>query len=60
MVARIRSLGADPRPAGSEKLAGYTDRHRIRQDGYQIVYLIDDERHEVTVYNVGHRKDVRR
>ena len=58
VVARIQSLGADPRPDGSEKLAGYTDRHRVRQGCYRIVYLIDDKRHEVTVYKVGHRKDV--
>ena len=60
VVARIQSLGADPRPDGSEKLAGYTDRHRVRQGRYRIVYLIDDKRHEVTVYKVGHRKDVYR
>ena len=58
VVARIQSLGADPRPDGSEKPAEYTDRHRVRQGRYRIVYLIDDKRHEVTVYKLGHRKDV--
>lgn len=60
VVARIQSLGTDPRPDGSEKLAGYTDRHRVRQGRYRIVYLIDEKRHEVTIYKIGHRKDVYR
>ncbi len=58
VVERVRALAADPRAPGSEKLAGYTDRYRTRQGQYRIIYLIDDRRHEVTIYKVGHRKDV--
>mgnify|MGYP001560218557 CR=1 FL=1 len=60
IVARIRELSANPRPQGSEKLAGYTDRYRVRQGNYRIVYLIDDARRAVTIFKVGHRKDVYR
>ena len=60
VVERIRALASDPRSAGSEKLAGYTDRYRTRQGQYRIIYLIDDRRDEVTIYKVGHRKDVYR
>ena len=60
VVERIQALAADPRVLGSEKLAGYADRYRIRQGQYRIIYLIDDERHEVTIFKVGHRKDVYR
>ena len=60
IVKRIQSLAADPRTSGSEKLAGYDDRYRIRQRQYRIVYLIDDERHEVTIFKIGHRKEVYR
>jgi mRNA interferase RelE/StbE len=60
MVERIDSLGKDPRPHGSEKLAGYNDRYRVRQGNFRIVYLVDDGRLEVTIFKVGHRKDVYR
>lgn len=60
IVGRIRALASDPRGPGSEKLAGYADRYRVRQGQYRIVYLIDDRRLEVTIYKVGHRKDVYR
>lgn len=60
IVERIQSLAADPRLPGSEKLAGYADRYRVRQGNYRIVYLIDDARHEVTIFKIGHRKEVYR
>ncbi|TMH38971.1 MAG: type II toxin-antitoxin system RelE/ParE family toxin [Betaproteobacteria bacterium] len=60
VIQRIRQLATDPRTLGSEKLAGYADRYRVRQGQYRIIYLIDDGRHEVTIFKVGHRKDVYR
>ena len=60
IVQRIQQLAADPRTPGSEKLAGYADRYRVRQGQYRIIYLIDDGRREVTIFKVGHRKDVYR
>jgi mRNA interferase RelE/StbE len=60
VVQRIQALAGDPRVSGSEKLAGYADRYRVRQGQYRIVYLIDDGRHEVTIFKVAHRKDVYR
>jgi mRNA interferase RelE/StbE len=60
MLERIAALGKDPRPNGSEKLAGYDDRYRVRQGNFRIVYLVDDGRLEVTIFKVGHRKDVYR
>ena len=59
IVEKIRGLGSAPRSKGSEKLAGYDDRYRIRHGHYRMVYLID-VRHEVTIFKVGHRKDVYR
>ena len=58
IVEKIAALSAEPRPHGSEKLAGYDDRYRVRQGHYRIIYLINDARHELTVFRVGHRKDV--
>lgn len=60
IVERIRRLADDPRPPGSEKLAGFHDRFLVRQGNYRIVYLVDDGRREVTVFKVGDRKDVYR
>jgi len=60
IVEKIRDLGPTPRSKGSEKLAGYEDRYRIRQGHYRVVYLIDEVRHEITIFKVGHRKDVYR
>jgi len=60
IVARIRALAEDPRGPGAEQLAGHEKSFRVRQGRYRIVYLIDDARREVTVYRIGHRKDVYR
>jgi mRNA interferase RelE/StbE len=60
IIETIQSLSTDPRAECCEKLAGYADRYRVRQGQYRIVYLIDDKRHEVTIFKVGHRKDVYR
>jgi mRNA interferase RelE/StbE len=60
IVERIRSLAGNPRAPGSEKLAGYADRYRVRQGNYRIIYLVDDERSEVTIFKIGRRKEVYR
>ena len=60
IVERIQALAVNPRAQGSEKLAGYADRYRVRQGSYRIVYLIDDARREITIFKIGHRKDVYR
>ena len=60
IVQRIQALTGNPRPQGSEKLAGYADRYRIPQGRYRIIYLIDDARREVTIFKIGHRRDVYR
>lgn len=59
ILTRIKSLAADPRPPGSEKLTGQ-DRYRLRQGRYRIVYSVQDEKQSVTVVKVGHRKDIYR
>ena len=60
IVERLQALAAIPRPQGCEKLAGYADQYRVRQGSYRIIYLIDDEHHEVTLFKIGHRKNVYR
>jgi mRNA interferase RelE/StbE len=60
IVGKIQALASNPRPNGSEKLAGFDDRYRVRQGHYRVVYQIDDAASAVTIYKVGHRKDVYR
>ncbi|MEO8191822.1 MAG: type II toxin-antitoxin system RelE/ParE family toxin [Acidobacteriota bacterium] len=60
IVAGIRSLAVDPRPPGSEKLAGEQDRYRLRSGRYRILYSITDAELRVFVVRVGHRKDIYR
>lgn len=59
IVERIRALGDDPRPRGSQKLSG-RDRYRIRQGVYRVLYSIEDDRLVIWVVKVGHWKDVYR
>jgi len=59
IIARIEALTDNPRPAGCKKLSG-SERYRIRQGHYRIVYAIEDERLVVYVVKIGDRKSVYR
>jgi mRNA interferase RelE/StbE len=59
LVARIQALADNPRPLGSEKLAG-DDKYRIRYGVYRVLYEIDDALVLVTVVRVAHRREVYR
>jgi mRNA interferase RelE/StbE len=59
VVDRISKLADDPRPPGSEKLAG-DDRYRVRQGPYRILYEIDDGARTVVIVKIGHRREVYR
>jgi mRNA interferase RelE/StbE len=64
---RILRLSENPRPHDSQQLKGYQDPQvqgrkgfRIDQGEYRILYTIDDQRKLVTIFRVGHRRDVYR
>lgn len=57
ILKSIERLSNDPRPAGSKKLSG-SERYRIRQGNYRILYSIEDDRLVVVVVKVGHRREV--
>jgi mRNA interferase RelE/StbE len=59
IVAKIKSLSDDPRPPGCIKLSD-SERYRIRQGNYRILYSIEDEILTVYVVKIGHRKEVYR
>ena len=57
ILKRIQGMSDDPRPFGSQKLAGQ-ERYRLRQGDYRIIYSIEDDRLMVIVIKVGHRREV--
>jgi len=59
IVEKIRALGANPRPHGSEKLAG-EDKYRIRHGDYRVLYEIDDDNKRITIVKVAHRREAYR
>ncbi len=59
ILATIDALAEDPRRLGAEKLSG-SERYRIRQGTYRVLYEIRDEEILVIVVKVGHRRDVYR
>jgi mRNA interferase RelE/StbE len=60
IVERIRSLASDPRPQGVKKLSGASERYRIRQGDFRILYEIADNVLVVTIVEVIDRKDAYR
>jgi mRNA interferase RelE/StbE len=60
LIEKIKSLATQPRPLGSEKLAGRPNLYRIRQGNYRIIYSVDDQSRIVDVVKVGHRGDIYR
>jgi mRNA interferase RelE/StbE len=54
----IEALSDDPRSQGCRKLAGTSDRYRVRVGDYRIVYRIDDGKVVVLVLLIGHRREV--
>ena len=56
----ILSLATNPRPRQSKQLHPQPKTYRVRQGDYRILYVVDDERREVTIFRVQHRRDVYR
>jgi len=57
----LLSLEHNPRPHGSLKMSGkLKGAYRIRVGRFRIVYDINDTHHEVTILDIGHRRDVYR
>jgi mRNA interferase RelE/StbE len=59
LVAKIQALANNPRPPGSEKLAG-DDKYRVRYGVYRVLYEVDDATVVVVVVRVAHRREAYR
>ena len=59
VVARIRTLAANPRPAGVVFLRGeWAGYYRIRSGNYRVIYTVKDDVLLVVIVRIGHRRDV--
>ncbi len=57
----ILALRDDLRPSGVRRLKGRVEEGwRIRVGDYRVLYRVDDELRQVTIYRVGHRREVYR
>ena len=59
ILRAVTPLGDDPRrpDADIKKLAGYSDRYRLRVGDYRVIYEIADEQLIILVVGVGHRRE---
>jgi mRNA interferase RelE/StbE len=57
---KIKTLSKNPRPPSSKKLTGSIKSYRLPVASYRILYQIDDSTKTITVYAVGHRKEIYR
>jgi mRNA interferase RelE/StbE len=58
IIRRIEQLATNPRPRQSKKLTGSERGYRLRAREYRIIYQVDEEAKEVTIYSIKHRKEV--
>lgn len=56
----VGPLLSDPHRVGKRLHPPLDDRHSARQGSYRVIYRIDDDKHTVTVVDVGHRSDIYR
>lgn len=55
---RIDELSQEPRPADVKKIQGDENLYRIRAGNYRILYRIFDQKIEILILDVDHRKDI--
>lgn len=60
LIQMVKSLAAQPRPSGSEMLAGRPNLYRDRQGNDRVIYSVDDETRVFDFVKVGHKRDVYR
>ena len=56
---RIFTLEDNPRLRGAKKLSG-REEYRLRIGDYRILYTVDDKNRVVTIFAVGHRREIYR
>ncbi|MBI4656457.1 MAG: type II toxin-antitoxin system RelE/ParE family toxin [Elusimicrobia bacterium] len=59
LAAVLDDLCRNPRPPGSKKLLGI-EGYRVRKGDYRVLYAVEDSRKIISVYRIGHRREVYR
>ena len=59
ILRALTPLGDDPRRSDADikKLAGHSDRYRLRVGDYRVIYEIVDEQLIILIVGVGHRRE---
>ena len=60
ILSSIESLASIPRPRQSRKLIGSEVSYRLRVGRYRVLYQVDDDTRVVSVFAIGHRRDIYR
>ena len=60
ILASIETLSSQPRPRQSRKLAGSENSYRLRVGEYRVLYQIDDPSRLISIFAIGHRREVYR
>jgi len=59
IISAVKALAEDPRPQGCKGLSG-RPAWRIRIGSYRVLYEIHDDKLQVLVINLGHRREIYR
>ncbi len=60
LVSAIDSLAQTPYPPDSKKLLGSHHSYRLRLGNYRVLYEVEEDIKVISVFKVGHRKEVYR
>jgi mRNA-degrading endonuclease RelE of RelBE toxin-antitoxin system len=53
---KIAALTENPRPAEASKMPEREDQHRITLERHRVIYRIDDNQKQVTVFRIANRR----
>jgi len=57
---RAIELSRNPLPIGSVPIKARPGFYRVKAGKYRILYLVDHKLKIITIYKIGHRKDIYR
>jgi len=62
IATRIDQLESNPFPEGFEQLKVYRDpfMYRVRVGDYRILYTVDTSTETITIFGIGHRREIYR
>ncbi|MBI5843094.1 MAG: type II toxin-antitoxin system RelE/ParE family toxin [Deltaproteobacteria bacterium] len=58
--AAIEKLAEEPLPRGALKLTGSESLYRLRIGDYRLIYGVDNEKSQVLIHHIRHRREVYR